>query len=101
MPHLEIPHFVLKPIIDTVFVVAQADPKTFWETYGAVLVGVFVAMIGWAANSWFTRRNQLKAFKEQTLDKIRVELNVDIAVYRDWLKDCRKKLRTIKPEEDI
>lgn len=89
----DIPDFLLRPIFDTVFVAKATDPG-LWVKYGP-LIAAFLVFAGWFAVAWLTRRNQLKAFHEGVLDKLRIELNEPMKEYQKWLFDTKDVFASI------
>jgi hypothetical protein len=88
MPFLDIYPYVLKSIVDTVFIPVMPKQDPNWYKFIMPLVGLFgivVGMVGWWMNSWYARRNQLKGFEESVLDKIRIEMNFHFVEYEKWL----------------
>lgn len=74
---------VISKAIDTLYIVTSS-PAHSW---GIILpwVGLGLTILGWFANSSFSRRNQLKSFEEGVLDKIRLEINKELSIYREWV----------------
>lgn len=63
-----------------------------WDKVLASIVGliaVAVAVIGWKRNSALARQNQIKAFDEGVLDKIRIDLIPLFTEHREWVLEFR------------